>query len=82
MTPIKPNRPIRVLIAEDHTLMRQGLRQLCEEMGGFMMVAEAESGAQAVALASMTRPDVILMDIVMPDVAECVNRNETPKLIN
>lgn len=67
MTPNESNSPIRVLIADDHTLMRQGLRQLCEEMGGFTVVAEAESGAQAVALARRTRPDVILMDIVMPD---------------
>lgn len=67
MPPIKPNRPIRVLIADDHTLVRQGLRQLCEGLGGFTVVAEAESGSQAVALARATRPDVILMDIVMPD---------------
>ena len=60
--------PIRILIADDHTLMRQGLRQLCEGMGGFTVVAEAEDGAQAVALARTTQPDVILMDIVMPDV--------------
>ena len=59
--------PIRILIADDHTLMRQGLRQLCEGMGGFTVVAEAEDGAQAVALARTTQPDVILMDIVMPD---------------
>jgi two-component system, NarL family, response regulator LiaR len=60
--------PIRLLIADDHTLMRQGLRQLCEGMGGFTVVAEAENGAQAVALARATQPDVILMDIVMPEV--------------
>jgi DNA-binding NarL/FixJ family response regulator len=60
--------PIRILIADDHTLVRQGLRQLCEGLGGFAVVAEAEDGAQAVALARTTRPDVILMDIVMPDV--------------
>ncbi len=59
--------PIRILIADDHTLMRQGLRQLCEGLGGFTVVAEAENGAQAVALARTTQPDVILMDIVMPD---------------
>ena len=58
---------IRILIADDHTLMRQGLRQLCEGLGGFTVVAEAEDGAQAVALARTTQPDVILMDIVMPD---------------
>jgi NarL family two-component system response regulator LiaR len=59
--------PIRVLIADDHTLVRQGLCQLCEGLGGFAVVAEAENGAQAVALARATQPDVILMDIVMPD---------------
>ena len=60
--------PIRILIADDHTLVRQGLRQLCEGLGGFTVVAEAENGAQAVALARTAQPDVILMDIVMPDV--------------
>ena len=59
--------PIRLLIADDHTLVRQGLRQLCEGLGGFTVVAEAENGAQAVALARTAQPDVILMDIVMPD---------------
>ena len=60
--------PARILIADDHTLMRQGLRQLCERMGGFTVVAEAVNGAEAVELACTVRPDVILMDIVMPDV--------------
>ena len=60
--------PIRILIADDHTLMRQGMRQLCEGMGGFVVVAEAEDGAQAVAMTRTAQPDVILMDIVMPDV--------------
>jgi two-component system, NarL family, response regulator LiaR len=61
-------RQIRILIADDHTLVRQGLRQLCEGPGGFTVVAEAENGSQAVTLARVTQPDVILMDIVMPDV--------------
>ena len=59
---------VRILIADDHTLMRQGLCQLCERMGGFQVVAEAANGAQAVELARTARPDVTLMDIVMPDV--------------
>jgi DNA-binding NarL/FixJ family response regulator len=59
---------IRILIADDHTLVRQGLRQLCEGLGGFAVVAEAENGAQAVALARTAQPDVILVDIVMPGV--------------
>ncbi len=58
---------ISLLIADDHTLVRQGLRQLCEGVGGFTVVAEAENGAQAVALAKALQPDVILMDIVMPE---------------
>jgi NarL family two-component system response regulator LiaR len=58
--------PIKILIADDHTLMRQGLRQLCEGLGGFVVVAEARNGAEAVALACTAQPDVILMDIVMP----------------
>ncbi len=59
--------PIRILIADDHTLMRQGLRQLCEGLGNFRVVAEAENGAQAVELVSTSQADVILMDIAMPD---------------
>jgi len=59
--------PVRVLLADDHTLVRQGLRQLCEEVGGFQVVAEAENGIQAVALARTEQPDVVLMDIVMPE---------------
>jgi two-component system, NarL family, response regulator LiaR len=59
--------PIRILIADDHTLMRQGLRQICEGLGGFTVAAEAKHGSQAVALARTVQPDVILMDIVMPD---------------
>lgn len=60
--------PIRILIADDHTLMRQGLRQLCERPGAFTVVGEAANGAEAVALARAARPDVILMDLVMPGV--------------
>ena len=58
---------ISLLIADDHTLVRQGLRQLCEGVGGFTVVDEAENGARAVALAKALQPDVILMDIVMPE---------------
>jgi len=58
---------IKILIADDHTLMRQGLGQICEGMGNFSVVAECENGTQAVELACTAQPDVILMDIVMPD---------------
>src|SRR6476620_1701932 len=56
---------VRLLIADDHQLFRRGLRQLCEVNGGFTVVAEAESGEQAIALARQHQPDVILMDIRM-----------------
>jgi DNA-binding NarL/FixJ family response regulator len=57
---------IRVLIADDHRIFRQGLRQICEALGNFDVVGEAENGRQALELAQQLRPDVILMDINMP----------------
>ena len=57
---------IRVLIADDHRIVRQGLRHVCELAGGFRVVGEAENGQQAVKLARQLQPDVILMDINMP----------------
>lgn len=58
---------IRVLLADDHTLFRQGLRQICEIKGGFQVVGEADNGRDAVRLAGELEPDVILMDINMPE---------------
>lgn len=57
---------IKLVIADDHQLFRSGLRKLCEVMGGFQVLAEAETGLQAVTLARDLKPDVILMDIRMP----------------
>ncbi|MCU0501686.1 MAG: response regulator transcription factor [Anaerolineae bacterium] len=57
---------IRVLLADDHRLFREGLRQICEVLGDFIVVGEATHGQEAVALAVQLEPDVILMDIRMP----------------
>jgi len=59
-------RPITVLLAEDHIVVREGLRVLLEADGDITVVGEAKTGRQAVELARRLRPDVIVMDIAMP----------------
>ena len=56
---------IRVLLTDDHTLFRQGIRTLLKAEPDLEVVAEAGDGAEAVALAQQTRPDVVLMDVGM-----------------
>lgn len=60
-------RPIRILLVDDHTLFRRGLRQLLTTAENLLVVGEAASGAEALALAGELAPDVVLMDIAMPD---------------
>ncbi len=57
---------IKVLLAEDHTMVREGLRLLLEAEGDIEVLCEAETGRMAVTLALRHRPDVVLMDIAMP----------------
>jgi DNA-binding NarL/FixJ family response regulator len=59
---------IRLLIVDDHPVVRAGLVGLLSDEPGFEVVAEAADGAQAVRLAAATRPDVVLMDLRMPGV--------------
>ena len=58
--------PIRVLIADDHALVRQGIRKILEECGELDVVGEAGEGREAVDLCVRLRPDVVLMDVTMP----------------
>jgi two-component system, NarL family, nitrate/nitrite response regulator NarL len=58
--------PVRVLIADDHSLFREGLRKLIESEAGFEVVGEASDGEMLLALARQLQPDVILLDLAMP----------------
>lgn len=59
-------RKIRVLLVDDHAVVRQGLRALLEAEGDIAVVAEADNGRQAVAQTKRYEPDVVLMDVAMP----------------
>lgn len=59
-------KPLRVLLADDHTLMRAGLRKLVEGIQGFQVIAEASDGRETVRLAREREPDIVLLDISMP----------------
>jgi DNA-binding NarL/FixJ family response regulator len=58
---------VRILLADDHKIMRDGLKALLEKQPGMRVVAEAESGIETLRLARECRPDVVIMDIAMPD---------------
>jgi two-component system response regulator NreC len=58
---------IRVLLVDDHAVVRSGLRLLLEKEKDIVVVGEADSGARAIELALVLRPDVIVMDITLPD---------------
>lgn len=61
-----PSRPVRLLIADDHPVFRDGLASLLEPNPDIEVVARAADGAQAVALVAEHRPDVVVMDLQMP----------------
>ena len=66
--PAKPGRAIRVLIADDHSLMRRGIHSILGAFPQIEIVGEAEDGRQALELALEIRPNVVVMDIDMPNV--------------
>jgi len=64
--PVGDGQPIRVLLVDDHQVVRRGLRTFLEVQGDIEVVGEAADGAEGVARALELRPDVILMDVKMP----------------
>ena len=58
---------ITVLVADNHTMFRAGLRKLLEAAGGFHVVGEADNGVSAVSMARRLAPDILLLDLAMPD---------------
>ncbi len=60
-------KALRVMLVDDHEIVRQGLRALLEAEGDIEVVAEADSGKSATSLASAHQPDVVVMDVRMPD---------------
>ena len=59
--------PIRVLLVDDHQIVRQGLRAILDPDERFIVVGEAVSGAEALALAGAERPDVVVLDLMLAD---------------
>ncbi|MBI1425632.1 MAG: UvrY/SirA/GacA family response regulator transcription factor [Gammaproteobacteria bacterium] len=78
---------IRVMLADDHDLVRTGLRRLLEDVNGIEVVAEATTGEQAVSLSREHRPQVVLMDINMPGMGgleatkKIIHTDDTVKVI-
>src|SRR5580658_1961536 len=62
----KRTHPIRIVIADDHPIFRDGLRRLLESEGDMKVVGEACDGREAVKLASEIKPDILLLDLAMP----------------
>ncbi|MHC1781642.1 MAG: response regulator [Anaerolineaceae bacterium] len=78
---------IRILIVDDHAIVRKGLRTLIASEPGFEVVGEAANGLEGVELAHQTKPDIILMDLVMPKmdgiaaISEISKINPRPRVI-
>ena len=62
------NKKTRILVADDHAVVREGFRRLVEATPGLEVVAEAETGEQAVSLFEQTQPDLVIMDLSMPGI--------------
>ncbi|MBV9340232.1 MAG: response regulator transcription factor [Acidobacteria bacterium] len=64
---VEPNRPARILVADDHEVMRMGIRNLLQPVPQWSVLAEASTGREAVECALASSPDLIIMDVSMPE---------------
>jgi DNA-binding NarL/FixJ family response regulator len=84
---METGRHIRVLLADDHTMFRQGLKEMLATGGDIEVVGEASNGREALALAQRTRPEVVILDVEMPvmGAAEVMDRllevSPTPRVV-
>jgi two-component system response regulator DevR len=67
MAELDPARPLRLLVVDDHEVVRQGLVALLDRRPGFQIVAQAGSVQEAIAQARLQRPDIVVMDVRLPD---------------
>ena len=77
------NHSIRIIIADDHAIFRDGLRRLLATQEDFQVIGEASDGKEAIALAQSLKPDVLLLDLAMPrvpgmEVLRELSKQETP----
>ncbi len=61
-----PHEPIRVLVVDDHAILREGIRSLLERQDDMVVVGEAGDGQEALRQTALTQPDLVLMDLAMP----------------
>ena len=62
----KKSQPVRIVIADDHPIFRDGLRRLLEAETDLKVIGEGSDGAEAVRLARTLKPDILLLDLAMP----------------
>jgi len=67
MPEIEPDRPLRILVVDDHDIVRQGIAALLERQPGYDVVAQAGTAADAVAAANRFVPDLVILDVGLPD---------------
>ena len=79
--PTAPDRKIRVILAEDHTLVRQGFRRILEDSSGIEVVGEASTGLAAIELSKKLKPDVVVMDLAMPELGGLEATEEILKVL-